>query len=195
MGACLSIVPPAAGIAAPVELQGLVFSDEEGGLEIRGGHGTGTEADPFVIIEDISDTGPAILTIRGIQAQFGNRAGTDHAIGFVLTKIVRNSTPRTWHSFELELREIKNRPSPYEDGLSFGQLQGERRRFASDRFTDLQVTDEPLDAVVFSGAQILPGETVTVRIVITDYSPNWQFYLLQRRDVPLAGDMRGPPPR
>ena len=33
---------------------------------------------------------------------------------------------------------------------------------------------------------ILPGETVTLSVVITDTTPRWEFYLLQKRDSPLA---------
>lgn len=175
-----------AALAAPVTVAGLTFSDEEGGLVLHDGWGSGTEEDPITLVEDITDDGPAVLVIRGMRRPFGNRVGTDHAIGFVLTKIVRNLTGRPWHSFELELREQKSRPSSYEDGLSFGQALGDQRRFGSDRFTQLSQTDEPLDAVVFAGATIAHGEEVQVRVLVTDYSPNWQFYLLQRRDAPLA---------
>ncbi|MDX6751506.1 hypothetical protein SH611_16995 [Geminicoccaceae bacterium 1502E] len=185
--ALIALLVGGSALAAPVTVAGLTFSDEEGGLVLRGGWGTGTDQDPITLLEDITGDGPAILVIRGMRQIFGNRVGTDHAVGFVLTKIVRNLTGRPWHSFELELREQKSRPSPYEDGLSFGQALGDRRRFGSDRFDQLSQTDEPIDAVVFAGTTIQPGETVQVRVLVTDYSPNWQFYLLQRRDAPLAG--------
>lgn len=173
--------------AAAVETAGLVFSDEEGGLVLRDAWGIGTPEDPITLVEDITDDGPAVVTVRGMRAAFGNRATGGHGVGFVLVKIVRNLTSRPWHSFEMEVREIMGRPSTFEDGLSFGQAMGDRRVFGSDRFVELQQTDEPLDSVVFSGATILPGEQVAVRVVVTDFSPNWQFYILQRRDAPLAG--------
>ncbi len=177
-----------AGVAtgAPVVLEGLTFSDEEGGFVIRGGSGRGTPQQPFVISEDITADGPAVLVIRGLRASFGNRAGTPQATGFVLVKVIRNLTRNAWTSLDLELREIETEPSTYEDGLSFDQSEGSRRRFASDRFTEMYQTDEPRDYVLFSGAVIQPGETVTVRVVVTDYSPVFEFYLLQRRDSPLA---------
>ncbi len=173
--------------AAVVETGGLVFSDEEGGVVLREAWGVGTPEDPITLVEDITDDGPAVVTVRGMRAGFGNRATGGHGVGFVLVKIVRNLTSRPWHSFEMEVREIMGRPSTFEDGLSFGQAMGDRRVFGSDRFVELQQTDEPLDSVVFSGATILPGEQVAVRVVVTDFSPNWQFYILQRRDAPLAG--------
>lgn len=184
--------PSRSAVSAPLLVAGLEFSDEEGGLVLHEAWGTGTPEDPITLVEDITDDGPALLTVRGLGTAFGNRAtgslgvGSGRGVGFVLVKIVRNLTARPWHSFEMELREIKSRPSTFEDGLSFGQAMGGERVFGSDRFDAMRQTDEPLDSVVFSGATILPGESVTVRVVISDFSPNWQFYILQRRDAPLA---------
>jgi len=178
--------------AAPYLVAGLEFSDEEGGLVIRNAYGAGTPEDPITLEEDILEEGPAIVVVRGMTRDFGNRVGGgDQAIGFVLVKHVRNMTTRPWHSFEIEVREIRSRTSSYEDGLSFGQAMGSARLFGSDRFDQMSQTDEPVDAVVFSGATVLPGETVTIRVVVTDFSPTWQFYILQRREAPLA-DERGP---
>lgn len=172
--------------ATTLSAGGLEFSDEEGGIILREAFGTGTLEDPITVVEDITDDGPAVLVIRGMRASFGNKIGTDHSVGFALHKIVRNMTSRPWHSFELEVREIKARESNYQDGLSFGQAMGSDRRFASDRFTEMTQQDEPIDSVVFSGATIQPGESVAVRVLVTDFSPNWQFYVVQRRDAPLA---------
>ncbi len=189
----LSLVASPA-VAAPVTLEGLTFSDEEGGFVILEGRGRGTPEDPFVLVEEIyAEERPAVLTVRGLRRGFGNRAGGDAAVGFVLVKIVRNRTSRVWTSFEMELREIKSRPSPLEDGLSFAQAAGPARLYRADRFREAWQTDEPLDAVTFYGGEVAPGDSVTFRVVITDYSPAWQFYLIQRRFVPLAGtEQRAP---
>jgi hypothetical protein len=56
----------------------------------------------------------------------------------------------------------------------------------ADRFTDYVETYEPYDAVAFFGGSVEPGETVVVSVVITDTTPRYQFYLLQKRDSPLA---------
>lgn len=178
---------PSSPRAAPLLTAGLEFSDEEGGVVLHEAFGSGTPDDPITLVEDITEDGPAVVTVRGMRTSFGNRAAPGHGVGFVLVKIVRNLTSRPWYSFEMEVRERRGQPSTFEDGISFGQAMGGERVFGSDRFTELRQTDEPLDAVVFSGATILPGETVTVRVVVTDFSPNWQFYILQRRDAPLAG--------
>jgi hypothetical protein len=172
--------------ATELKLGSLTFSDELGGVVLRGGSGTGTMADPFVLIEDITEDGPAVLVIRGMRQQFGNTLGTPHLVGFALKKIVTNRTQRDWYDFELELREILNRTSTYEDGLSFGQAGIEPRPFTSDRYAKVQLRDEPLDAVVFSDGLVKPGETVTVTAYVTDFSPTYEFYLLQRRESPSA---------
>jgi hypothetical protein len=172
--------------AEPVSLDGLTFSDELGGFDIAGASGSGSLEDPFVLVEDITADGPAILTIRGMSHRFGNRIRSHHEIGFALTKVLRNRTKRPWSLFNLELREFIDHASPFGDGLSFGQASEAGRPFRSDRFTDTIETTEPFDGVQFLGAVVEPGETVAVNVVITDTTPRWEFYLLQSEDSPLA---------
>jgi hypothetical protein len=111
----------------------------------------------------------------------------------VLKKIVTNRTARAWHAFELELRERLDRSSTYEDGLSFNQAAHAARAFAADRFATAETTDEPLDAVVFADGLVPPGGTVTVSAMVTDYTPLDTFYLLQRRESPIAARSLGQP--
>ena len=172
--------------AEPVTLDGLTFSDEFGGVEIMEGWGTGTLDDPFVLVEEIREHEPAILVVRGMSHGFGNRIRSHHDIGFALTKIVRNRTERAWSQFDLELREFIDHPSPFGDGLSFGQASDAGRPFVADRFTDYIETYEPYDGVAFFDGSVEPGETVVLKVVITDTTPRYQFYLLQKRDSPLA---------
>ena len=181
---CLSFGAPVS--ADDINLEGIIFSDQDSSIVLHEGWGQGTIDDPFTLVEDIVSDGPAILTIRGVRREFGNPAGFQHPIGFALTKIVRNLTKHPWQVFELELREVKDRMSDYEDGLSFAQANGNKRLYRSDRFTEAWQTDEPFDAITFSGAVIPPGETVVVEMIITDFSPNYEFYLFQRRESPLA---------
>ena len=186
-GAAVSVALAAgAADAAPVTVQGLTFDDRMGGLVIHGASGRGTLDDPIVLIEDITEDGPAIVTINGMSAAFGNLVRTQHTVGFALTKVVRNLTNRAWEVFELELREKLAQSSPYEDGLSFGQDAMEPVLMASDRFLDAYKTDEPLDSLSFSHGRVEPGETVAIRMVVTDYSPTYEFFLLQRRNAPVA---------
>ena len=72
----------------------------------------------------------------------------------------------------------------------FGALEllarGPSRPFAADRFTNVRMQDEPYDAVEFSDGLVRPGERVTVIVAITDYTPQDEFFLLQRRESPIA---------
>ena len=174
-------------LAEPVSLDGLTFSDELGGFDIVGASGSGSLEDPFVVVEEITADGPAILTIRGMSHRFGNRIRSHHEIGFALTKILRNRTKRPWSFFNLELREFLDHASPFGDGLSFGQASEAGRPFRSDRFTDTLDTTEPFDGVQFLGAEVGADETVVVNVVITDTTPRWEFYLLQTRGQPAGG--------
>jgi hypothetical protein len=186
------LASPAAG--APVTLDGVTFSDEQGGVVIRGGHGAGTARDPFVLVEDITGEGPAILTVRGLDARAVGAPGGQAAAGFALVKVVTNRTAAPWSVFELELREALERPSTYEDGLSFAQAGGsDLRAFRADRFARVRREDEPVDAVEFDDGLVRPGETVTVSMVVTDYTPRPEFFLLQRREGRVAGLSSAPP--
>lgn len=186
MVAALALLPLSDASARPITLAGLTFSDELGGVVLHDGWGGGTAADPFVLVEEIRDDGPAILVIRGMRSRLGDAPDGRFQLGFVLRKIVTNATARPWHVFELELREQLERTSSYEDGLSFGQATHEQRPFASDRFADVRMQDEPYDAVEFSGGLVRPGERVTVTAAITDYTPQDEIFLLQRRESPIA---------
>jgi hypothetical protein len=161
-------------------------------VRLEQGWGSGSLADPFVLVEEITSDGPAILVVRGMTHGFGNRIGSHHDVGFALTKMVRNGTGQPWSLFNLELREFFDRESPFGDGLSFGQATVAGRPFRSDRFGETLETTEPFDGVQFLNGLVGPGETVTVSVVITDTTPRWEFYLLQKRDSPLADAGRGP---
>ncbi|MEM7021426.1 MAG: hypothetical protein AAF637_02430, partial [Pseudomonadota bacterium] len=151
--------------AAPVTLEGLTFSDELGGVEILEAWGTRTIEDPFVLVEEINEFGPAILVIRGMSHRFGNRIRSHHEVGFALTKIVRNRTEQTWSLFTLELREFVDHPSPFGDGLSFGQASDAGRPFLADSFSSNVETREPYDGVSFYDGGVGPGETVVLHVV------------------------------
>ncbi len=180
----IGLVGPAT--AEPITLNGITFSDERGGLVLLKGWGSGRLKDPFVLVEDIVEKGPAILTIYGLTPGFGNLIGSHHTAGFALTKIVRNQTGTSWPTFGLELREFVGVGSPYEDGLSFGQASNSGRPFLSDGFVETEELEEPYDAVSFTGGRVEPGEVVVVNVVVTDTTPEPLFYLLQRRDSPIA---------
>lgn len=172
--------------ARPITLEGLTFSDELGGVELLDGWGTGTIEDPFVLVEAITGVGPATLIVRGSTWRFGNRIRSHHEIGFALTKIVQNRTELPWPVFNLELREFQDQSSPFGDGLSFGQATEAGRPFTSDRFVMNEDIGEPYDGLSFYDGLIMPGDQVALSFVVTDTTPKWEFFLMQRRDSPLA---------
>ena len=172
--------------AEPLTLEGLTFSDELGGVQLVDGWGTGRIEDPFVLVEEITGEGPATLIVRGMSWRFGNRIRSHHEIGFALTKIVHNRTELPWHVFNLELREFQEQSSPFGDGLSFGQATFAGRPFRSDGFATARDIEEPYDGLSFFDGMIGPGERVALTFVVTDTTPKYEFYLLQRRDSPIA---------
>lgn len=171
--------------AKPFTLEGLTFSDELGDFEIVAASGTGTLDDPFVIVEEV--TGPApVLVIEGLTTAFANRVGSHHLTGFALRKVAVNKTDFIWMSYNLELRQAEDAHSPYGDGLSFGQGGTAGRPFISSVFLTSNITDEPVDTVVFTDGQVRPGDNVVFDMVITDTSPVLRFLLAQTPDRPVA---------
>src|SRR5215470_3461309 len=87
---CALIVANHSGGAAAAALSasGITFSDELGGFKVVSASGSGTLADPFVVVEEITGPQEPVLVIRGLSAAFGNRIGSHHLTGFALTKII-----------------------------------------------------------------------------------------------------------
>lgn len=179
--------PARAEAEETLRLDGIAFAAEHGNLRLLDGWGRGTFDDPYVVVEEIHGDGASILTIRNVERRFGEPSRFGHGIGFVLQKIVTNRTSRTWNDFEMELREWLEIPSGYFDGLSFGQAKDRRDDiFFTDVFDSVEILDEPSDRVVYFAGDVEPGETVTMQLVVTDFSPKSTFYLFQRSDAPLA---------
>jgi hypothetical protein len=167
-------------VAEPLSSSGITFSDELGGFTIQAVSGSGSLADPFVVVEKITGPQEAVLVIRGLSAGFGNRVGSHHLTGFALKKVVINGTSDDWKLFEMELRETLAHQSPYEDGLSFGQDSKVGRPFTSSAFAANQEIDEPRDFLAFRDGNVRPGEAVFFNLIVTDTSPVSPFLLLQQ---------------
>ena len=161
-------------------VEGVTFSDELGGFTLIEVTGRGLLEDPFVVVEEVTGPGEVVLVIRGVAPPFGNRIGSQHMVGFAMTKVTINRTGRPWYEYELELREMLDAHSPYGDGLSFGQATTIGRPFLSGAFSQSAETDEPYDAVSFWGGVVKPGETASFSIVVSDTSPVSKFYLFQQ---------------
>jgi hypothetical protein len=178
--AFLLLAVSAAAVAEPVTIEGITFSDEQGGFTILGVSGSGSYDDPFVVVEELTDPEGAVLLVRGPVAKLGNRINTLHLVGFALTKVVANATGEAWSLFDIELQEVYGISSDYYDGLSFGQSAELRRPFLSDRFAISEYLDEPHDEIRFREGAVPPGDRVTMSFIVTDATPIQEFYLLQR---------------
>lgn len=183
----------AAAHGAEVSVAGITFSDREGGFVLESASGSGRLDDPFVVVERITGTGEAALTVEGLSAAFGNRIGTAHLTGFALVKVVRNATAETWRDFPIGLQEHRGDESTYGDGLSFAQGSHVPGAVRSDRFDAVQMLDEPRDLTLFQDGTVAPGETVTMQVLVTDNTPVPLFYVVQRRIEPTAGLHAVPP--
>ncbi|HEV8391053.1 MAG TPA: hypothetical protein VGQ35_14480 [Dongiaceae bacterium] len=174
-----------AALGTEITQEGLSFSDEGGGFTLKAVTGRGSLDDPYVIIEDVVGPRQAVLVIRGLK-QVGNRIGTHHIAGVAVTKIVFNRSQDIWQNYQMELREVETRHSPYEDGLSFAQNTVLAGAFTASSFPDLQRFDEPQDTLGFSGKSVPPGDSAQFSFLITDMSPVDKFYLFQEPLQPVS---------
>jgi hypothetical protein len=179
----LALAGPA--LATEITQAGMSFSDEGGGFTLKSVTGRGTLDDPFVITEEVTGPRHAVLVIRGLK-QVGNRIGTHHIAGIAINKIVINRSEDTWLNYQMELRELTTRHSPYEDGLSFAQNTVIAGAFTASSFPDLQRYDEPQDTLGFSGSTVKPGESAQFSFLVTDMSPVEKFYLFQEPLQPVS---------
>jgi hypothetical protein len=177
--------PADVALATELSVGPISFSDEEGGFVIKGVTGTGRLDDPFVIVEEIFDRRQAVLVIRGMR-ELGNMIGSQQASAMAMRKIVINRTPDIWQNFQLELREVPTRHSPYEDGLSFGQNTDLADTYTTSSFPNLQRFDEPQDTLGFSGSHVAPGESVQFQLIVSDTSPIGKIYLYQEPLQPVS---------
>lgn len=172
-------------LAVEITQNGLTFSDSEGGFTLKGVTGSGTLDDPFIVVEEVTGPRDAVLTISGLKG-VGNRIGSHHIAGIAMTKIVVNRSEDTWQNYQLELREVPTRHSPYEDGLSFAQNTVIAGAFTASSFPSMQRLDEPQDTLGFSGKTVSPGESAEFSFLITDMSPIGKFYLFQQPLQPVS---------
>jgi hypothetical protein len=181
----LGLIWAGTALATEITHEGLTFSDEGGGFTLRSVAGSGTLDDPYVVVEEVTGPRDAVLTISGLK-QVGNRIGSHHIAGIAMTKIVINRSEDTWQNYQLELREVPTRHSPYEDGLSFAQNTVIAGAFTASSFPDMERLDEPQDTLGFSGKSVSPGESAEFSFLITDMSPIGKFYLYQQPLQPVS---------
>lgn len=172
-------------MATEITQEGLSFSDEGGGFTLKSVTGRGSLDDPYVVVEEVTGPRQAVLVIRGLK-RVGNRIGTHHIAGVAISKIVVNRSEDVWQNYQMELRELTTRHSPYEDGLSFAQNTVIAGAFTTSTFPNLQRFDEPQDTLGFSGSTVGPGESAQFSFLITDMSPVEKFYLFQEPLQPVS---------
>lgn len=187
LAASLSLALAWAGPVPANEIthEGLTFSDEGGGFTLKSVTGRGSLDDPYVVVEEVVGPREAVLVIRGLK-RVGNRIGTHHIAGIAVNKVVVNRSADVWQNYQMELREVSTRHSPYEDGLSFAQNTVIAGAFTASSFPDLQRYDEPQDTLGFSGSTVKPGESAQFSFLITDMSPVEKFYLYQQPLQPVS---------
>jgi hypothetical protein len=145
----------------------------------------GALATPWTISETINPgSAPFILQFSGTTGAGGplgttNPTGSGHTYGKWIEKTVLNNTGATWTSFELELNVILGTPSGQGDGLSFADGSSLITSFTSDQFASYTRIDTTRDYLNFSGGDVLNGESVTFKFVVTDNSGNDPFYLVE----------------
>lgn len=163
------------------------FSDELGGFTIRGVSGTGSPEDPVVLIQELQSASPVTLMIRAEKPIRARDFSGDFAHGFIHMQIVAlNNSGLPWLEFEFELQEIPGKPSTFGDGLSFDQRRMESSNISSDRYAEYSRDFEPYDRLIFRNGHTDPLESVTFRIFITDFTPRWEFFLVQDPTVPFS---------
>jgi len=185
----LMIATPAA--AAPITIEGINFSDERGDFTILKVTGSGSLADPFVVVENITGREP-MLIIRSLDKRFGNRIGTNSPFGMALVKLAVNHSGSPWYGYRIELHTTPTRPSPDSDGLSFAQGWSKRPPMASSGFHHVRVIDAPYDVLNFDDGWVEENQSVSFSVFLTDLNLKSEIYLLQE---PVTGIACVWPPR
>lgn len=166
---------------------GYSFSDELGGFRIRAVEGSGTRADPVILTQELSTSAAVVLVIRATGEVSRYAADERSGQGFLYMEIETiNGSGLAWIEFEFELQEKRGQPSIYSDGLSFNQRDIGREQLGSNRFAAYDRKFEPYDRLLFQDGKVDPGESVAFRLLITDLTPQPEFYLVQDPRIPSS---------
>jgi len=176
----------APGLAGTWTVAGLSFSDHLGGVRLLAVSGRGTRADPIVLVEEITDAGPAVLVVENLRNGGELISPSRGFLSLSVVVVVTNRGPWRWSGFDLELRTTVDDPSIYSDGLSFDQPQTFQRLARADRFEQTVQEDEPFDRIRFDGGSVDPAYELRLDFDILDANGRPVFYLVQRPIVLLA---------
>jgi hypothetical protein len=153
------------------------FSDELGGFRILSVGGSGTNADPIEIDEELSSAEPVTLVIRAAKPSQLQAA-------FHLRIVTLNKSGLAWIGFDFELQEILGKPSDFYDGLSFGQIQPNPDFISSNRFDHFESQFEPFDRLHFDSGHVDPLDRSEFGFFVTDVTPVAEFYLVEDPRIP-----------
>lgn len=163
------------------------FSDALGGFRILSVTGTGTRDDPIIVTEELKSATPVTLTIRTVQSLRVMGQSGYFASGTLHMRIrAINGGGQGWIEFGFELQEVKDRPSSFGDGLSFDQRREDQELISSDTFKRFSRDFEPSDELLFREGSVDVGATASFSFVITDFTPRWEFYLVQDPRIPAS---------
>jgi hypothetical protein len=155
------------------------FSDERGGFRILAVKGSGTNADPIEITEELQSADPVTLVIRATQpSQFQS--------SFHLRIVTINRSGLAWIGFDFELEEILGKPSDFYDGLSFGQTEPRPDFISSSRFAHFEDQFEKYDRLSFDDGHVDPLDMAAFGFFVTDVTPVPEFYLVEDPRVPSS---------
>lgn len=163
------------------------FSDELGGFHITGASGIGTRDDPFVLLEEFNSATPVTLTIRAVKPIQPFGVPGEFANGMMYIRIeALNNGGQGWIEFQLELQSILGQPSTDEDGLSFDQANKTPDYIGSSGFAEYHREWTPYDRLPFMKGKVDPLESASFTFRITDFTPKWQFWLVQEPRIPTS---------
>lgn len=164
------------------------FSDELGGFRITGVSGSGSKADPIVITEELLSATPVTLVIRANRPiRPYDSSSPDFVTGFTHFRfVIQNASAQAWIEFEFELQEIPGKASVFGDGLSFDQRRVDGQDITSDSFATFSRDFEPYDRLLFQQGKVDPKKLAGFSFMITDFTPRWEFYLVQDPRIPAS---------
>lgn len=163
------------------------FSDELGGFSIRSVSGLGTRDDPIIIVQELNSASPVTMVIRATRTIKPYSLAGDYANGMIHMRMVTlNASQLPWLEFEFELQEVLRQPSVYGDGLSFDQRRTESTSILSNRFNKFDDRFEPYDRLIYFDGYVNPQESAEFSFMITDFTPQPEFYLLQDPRIPAS---------
>ncbi|RLP25328.1 hypothetical protein [Mesorhizobium sp. YM1C-6-2] len=163
------------------------FSDELGGFRIVGVSGAGTKDDPITIREEMNSASPVTMVIRTVRPIRPFDYSGRYANGFLHVRIeMLNNSELPWIEFEFELQEQLGKASVFGDGLSFDQRRTDSGNIWSESFGQYSRAFEPYDRLLFRKGKIDHLDSASFNFMITDFTPRWEFFLVQDPRIPSS---------